>query len=97
VIEIDPSNFERLLSEGQWLVEFYAPWCGYCKQFEPAYEEVASSLKTQGYRVGRIDGSMHKSLAARFAIQGFPTIFYIHGQKIRKYSGERSWEALVKF
>ncbi|ETM99569.1 hypothetical protein PPTG_18652 [Phytophthora nicotianae INRA-310] len=40
-------NFEKevLQSPDYWLVEFYAPWCGHCKQLEPQYKAAAKKLK----------------------------------------------------
>merc|ERR1712071_54245 len=41
VIELTPSNFNKLVinSNEVWIVEFYAPWCGHCKQLVPDYIE----------------------------------------------------------
>ena len=50
VIQLDQSNFEHLTqastgaTTGDWLVKFYAPWCGHCKKMEGLYEEVAGIL-----------------------------------------------------
>lgn len=47
VIQLDQSNFEHLTqastgaTTGDWLVKFYAPWCGHCKKMEGLYDEVS--------------------------------------------------------
>ena len=41
------ADLDTRLAQGAWLLEFYAPWCGYCKRLEPVYEEVAQTLAEQ--------------------------------------------------
>lgn len=47
VVELTPHNFDRLVTNGDevWLVEFYAPWCGHCKNLVPEYKKTARALK----------------------------------------------------
>lgn len=47
VVELNDANFERLVlqSDAIWVVEFYAPWCGHCKQLTPEYKKAATALK----------------------------------------------------
>jgi protein disulfide-isomerase A6 len=47
VIELTDSNFDSMVlnSEDMWLVEFYAPWCGHCKNLAPHWAQAASELK----------------------------------------------------
>ena len=42
VIVLDDSNFDSVLmkSKDMWMVEFYAPWCGHCKNLEPHWNQL---------------------------------------------------------
>ena len=97
VLDITASNFASV--GGDTLVKFYAPWCGHCKRFAPAYEEIALAMKDESTTVGRVDGASERGLSTIFNIQGFPTIYYIHpdGSTVYKYGGQRSKEAVMAF
>jgi len=47
VVDLNPNNFDSKVknSDGVWVVEFYAPWCGHCKQLVPEYTKAAKALK----------------------------------------------------
>lgn len=77
VIELTDSNFESLVlnSEDIWLVEFFAPWCGHCKNLKPHWEQAATELKGK-MKLGALDATTHQVMANKFGIKGFPTIKY---------------------
>ncbi len=75
VVDLNPNNFDNRVkdSDGVWVVEFYAPWCGHCKNLAPEYQKAAKALK--GFvGVGGVDCDEHKSLCGQYGVQGFPTI-----------------------
>ncbi|XP_072313078.1 protein disulfide-isomerase A6 [Eucyclogobius newberryi] len=98
VVELTPANFNRevLQSDGLWLVEFYAPWCGHCKSLTPEWKKAATVLKGV-VNVGAVDADQHKSLGGQYGIRGFPTIkvFGANKNKPEEYQGGRTSQAIV--
>ncbi|KAF3911691.1 hypothetical protein AA313_de0203732 [Arthrobotrys entomopaga] len=106
VIQLTSKNFEEkiLKSNHASIVEFYAPWCGHCKNLKPAYEKAAENLKGLA-QVAAIDcdEDSNKQKCAEFGVQGFPTIkTFKPGKKFGKpsvqdYQGARSAKGIVDF
>ncbi|CAH2049985.1 unnamed protein product, partial [Iphiclides podalirius] len=97
VIELTPSNFERLVTKSDeiWIVEFFAPWCGHCKNLVPEYKKAARALKGI-IKVGAVDADQYKELSQKYAVSGFPTIKIFTGSKHSPYQGQRTAEAFVE-
>ena len=69
------------------LVEFYADWCGPCKQVGPVVEALSNELGSKG-RVVRINVDQQPALAGEHGIRGIPAfIAYRNGREIRRESG----------
>lgn len=75
VISLTESNFnEKVINSNElWLIEFYAPWCGHCKNLAPEWEKAANILKGI-VKIGAVDADTYKSLGGKYGIKGFPTI-----------------------
>lgn len=102
VIDLIPSNFDKIVLSGKpALVEFFAPWCGHCKNLAPVYEQLAQdfSFAKDKVTIAKVDADAEKSLGKRFGIQGFPTIKYFNGkdETPEDYSGGRDLESLTEF
>ncbi|SPP87017.1 protein disulfide-isomerase TMX3 [Drosophila guanche] len=96
VLELS-DRFIDVRHEGQWLVMFYAPWCGYCKKTEPIFGLVAQALHATNVRVGKLDCTKYPASAREFKVRGYPTIMFIKGNMEFTYNGDRSRDELVDY
>lgn len=79
-------------------VEFYAPWCGHCKQLAPIWEELGEKYKdSKDIVIAKMDSTANELEDVK--IQSFPTLKFFpkDSDEIIDYSGERTFDALVKF
>ncbi|KAM4041854.1 protein disulfide-isomerase A6 [Anomaloglossus baeobatrachus] len=101
VVELTDDNFDRLVLNGDdiWLVEFFAPWCGHCKNLEPEWAAAASEVadQTKGrVKLGAVDATVHQGLSSRYGIRGFPTIkIFQKGEEPVDYEGGRTRADIV--
>lgn len=75
VLELTADNWDEEVRKSSdfIIVEFYAPWCGHCKQLAPEWIKAAKELNGIA-RVAAVDCDEHKDIASKYGVKGFPTI-----------------------
>lgn len=105
VLQVDARSYTRLIERSNYtsILEFYAPWCGHCKNLKPAYEKAASSLS--GYaKVAAIncDDDANKAFCGGMGVQGFPTLKIVKPKKkggkpiVEDYQGPRTAKGIAE-
>ncbi len=80
-LEVTQENFQQVVSGNQMvLVDFWAPWCGPCRSFAPAYE--AASEKFPDVVFAKVNTEEQQALAAHFQIRSIPTLMIFREQII---------------
>ncbi|ESO11336.1 hypothetical protein HELRODRAFT_104681 [Helobdella robusta] len=93
-------NFDQVAKDKSKdvFVEFYAPWCGHCKQLAPIWEELAEKFKDhKDIIIAKMDSTANE--LEDIKIQGFPTLKFFpkDSDKVVDYNGERTLAAFTKF
>jgi len=104
VIVLTDSNFEKEVMSDEknaWFIEFYAPWCGHCKNLAPAWEELATALKGK-IKVAKVDATVENALSSKFGVRGFPTLkMFPPGKKsigdALNYEGPRTVDGMTEY
>jgi protein disulfide-isomerase A6 len=79
VTQLTSSNFDALILDPKKdaFVEFYAPWCGHCKNLAPVWEKLAETFQNEpNCIIGQMDADKpdNKGVATKYGVSGFPTL-----------------------
>jgi len=85
------------------LIELYAPWCGHCKNLEPAYKELGARIKKEGIKtvvIAKMDATANDVSNSAYQANGYPTILFAKaGSKNSpvKYEGGRDADSMFNW
>ena len=99
------SNLSHLMKNGNWIVLYYANWCGHCNTMKPEWQEVISRMKSHNnanhsnaINIADIESSHVDQLIDKPDIAGFPTIkMYNSGSEIANFEDERVADKIHQF
>ena len=96
-------TFKPAVTSSPHFLMFYAPWCGHCKKFLPAWDTFADDVNPTALpdqlRIAKVDCVADTAVCSAAGVQGYPTLrMFIDGKPAaEEYTGGRSSEALAHY
>lgn len=90
LIEVQSAaQLNSLISSGNVVIDFYAPWCGPCKALAPIFSSLAQEYPDITFI--KVDGDRHKNLRDQHGARSYPTLVFLrNGSKVKVSSGSIS-------
>ena len=80
-VELTQENFDQIVGDNNFvMIDFWASWCGPCKNFAPIYEKVSESHDDVVF--AKVNTEEQQALAAHFQIRSIPTLMIFRDQII---------------
>ena len=100
-IDVDMNNFMAEVVEGSSqqpvIVQFWAPWCGPCKQLGPVLEKVVAAANGK-VKMVRVNIDDNQQIAQQLRVQSVPTVFaFVDGQPVDGFAGAQPESAVTQF
>ena len=99
ILDFDEISFEETVIQGDGLVlvDFWAPWCGPCKQLDPVVRDIAVMFSDR-LTVGKVNIDITPSLAQKFGVRGIPSLLLFQkGELVGTQVGLVTKEKLREF
>lgn len=88
-VDLTAGNFDKFIGRNELpvIVDFWAPWCGPCKQFAPTYSQMAGQY-VGSVRFAKVNTEAEQSLAGRHSIRSIPTLaLFKQGKEVDRVAG----------
>jgi protein disulfide isomerase family A protein 3 len=93
-------NFDEIVNQDKdVLVEFYAPWCGHCKNLAPVFDSLGEKMAEEDVVIAKMDATAN-DVPSPFSVSGFPTLYWVPKKakdSPRTYQGGRELDDFIKY